>query len=82
MNRILFNLLCNLPVVFLYFLLILYEFIRVSIKDKSILAGLYVAAGIVLTHIVYGVNFIIGLLKKPELKLKKFSSKVGNYVEG
>ncbi|EKD96182.1 MAG: glycosyltransferase [uncultured bacterium] len=71
-----------LPVVFLYFLLILYEFIRVSIKDKSILAGLYVAAGIVLTHIVYGVNFIIGLLKKPELKLKKFSSKVGNYVEG
>jgi len=71
-----------LPVVFLYFLLVSFEFIRVSIKDRSLLSGLYVAIGIVLTHIVYGVNFIIGLLKKPELKLKKFGGKTGNYIEG
>ncbi|HLB51721.1 hypothetical protein A3F07_00815 [candidate division WWE3 bacterium RIFCSPHIGHO2_12_FULL_38_15] len=71
-----------LPVVLIYFMLISIEVVRVSIKDKSLKVGLYVAGGIVLTHIVYGVNFIIGLLKKPELKLKKFGGKAGNYVEG
>jgi len=71
-----------LPVVSLYTLLLSLEFIHISVKDKSLTAGLYVAFGIFLTHMVYGVNFIIGLLKKPELKLKKFDSTTGNFVEG
>ena len=62
--------------------MIFYEFIKSSLEEKSLLAGYYVAVGIVLTHIVYGANFIIGYIKKPELQLKKFDSKTGNYVEG
>ena len=38
--------------------------------------------GVFLTHIVYGVNFLIGIIRKPELKLKKYDKKTGNYVEG
>jgi len=35
-----------------------------------------------LTHMVYGINFIIGLLKKPKLKLRNIDSYSGNYVGG
>ncbi len=38
--------------------------------------------GVFLTHIYYGINFLIGIMKKPELKLKKYDKKTGNYVEG
>ncbi len=38
--------------------------------------------GVFLTHIYYGINFLIGIMKKPKLELKKFDDKTGNYVEG
>jgi len=38
--------------------------------------------GAFLTHIFYGANFLIGIMKKPRLELKKFDNKTGNYVEG
>lgn len=38
--------------------------------------------GVFLTHIYYGINFLIGIMKKPKLKLKKYDKKTGNYTEG
>ena len=66
----------------IYLLLLFYEFIKNCLEERSLLAGYYVAVGIVLTHIVYGINFIVGYIKKPELQLKKFDTQTGNYVEG
>jgi hypothetical protein len=52
------------------------------VKDKTIKGALYVAAGIFLTHLVYGTNFIIGFPHKPKLRLRKIDSKSGNYLGG
>jgi cellulose synthase/poly-beta-1,6-N-acetylglucosamine synthase-like glycosyltransferase len=38
--------------------------------------------GVFLTHIYYGVNFLIGIMRKPKLKLKKYDESTGNYTEG
>jgi cellulose synthase/poly-beta-1,6-N-acetylglucosamine synthase-like glycosyltransferase len=38
--------------------------------------------GVFLTHIYYGVNFLIGIMRKPKLKLKKYDESTGNFVEG
>lgn len=66
----------------LYLSVILFEFARNVFKEKSLLSGYYVAVGIFLTHIVYGINFIIGYIKKPELELRKLDNTTGNYIEG
>lgn len=38
--------------------------------------------GVFLTHVYYGYNFLVGIIKKPRLELKKYSSETGNYTEG
>ena len=53
-----------------------------AIKQKNIKAGLYIALGIFLTHLVYGTNFIVGFIRRPKLKLKAVDTKTGNYTEG
>ncbi len=64
-----------------YLVLLTFEGIKVYVKDRSVKGSLYVMLGIFLTHIVYGANFIIGLLKKPKLKLRGVDKK-GNYLGG
>lgn len=69
-------------IIYIYLFLLIYYSVRTVLYDRSLLAGLLVGFGIFLTHIVYGSNFVIGFLKKPELELKKFDLVTGNYVEG
>lgn len=71
-----------LTVITLYLCLILVESIKSAIESKQLKMIFYVGLGIILTHIVYGFNFIIGFLKKPKLKLKAVDSTTGNYAEG
>jgi len=66
-----------------YLLLVFIEAVRVSWKESSKLLAFYdFSKAVIATHVYYGVNFFIGILKKPKLKLKKFDEKTGNYVEG
>jgi len=51
-------------------------------KEKNTRAYFDFISGAFLTHIYYGINFLIGIMKKPKLKLKKYDEKTGNYVEG
>ena len=65
-----------------YFSILLYESVKVMFMNKSLLAGVYVFLGIFLTHMVYGINFIIGIAKRPKLKLRNIDSRSGNYLGG
>lgn len=65
-----------------YILWLFIEGFNVYSKDRSIKGALYVCAGIFLTHIVYGANFLIGILKRPKLKLRKIDESSGNYLGG
>src|SRR3972149_4770334 len=58
-----------------YFSILLYESVKVMFMNKSLLAGVYVFLGIFLTHMVYGINFIIGIAKRPKLKLRNIDSR-------
>ena len=66
----------------LYALLIVVESLRAFVKEKDLRAIFYVGAGIFLTHIIYGINFIIGLLKKPKLEYRSVDEKTGQYLGG
>ena len=68
--------------IYSYLFLTILEMVNVYIKDRSLRASFYVAAGIFLTHVVYGINFITGFIMKPRLKLKAVDEKTGNYSEG
>ncbi len=65
-----------------YFILLILESARYAITEKSVKIFYYVSLGIFLTHVVYGFNFIVGLLIRPKLKLKAVDTKSGNYSEG
>ena len=69
-------------VVGVYLIMLLLEGVRVFLKDKDMRSVFYVGAGIFLTHVVYGVNFIIGIMKKPRLKLRSVDKTTGNYLGG
>jgi cellulose synthase/poly-beta-1,6-N-acetylglucosamine synthase-like glycosyltransferase len=69
-------------VVAIYSFLILWESIKVLLKEKSLLAGIYMFFGVLMTHIVYGVNIMVGLINKPKLKLRSFDEETGNYLGG
>ncbi|AHB40045.1 MAG: glycosyltransferase [uncultured bacterium] len=69
-------------VVGVYLIMLVLESVRVFLKDKDPRSVFYVGAGIFLTHVVYGVNFIIGIMKKPELKLRSVDKSSGNYLGG
>jgi len=67
---------------FLYLALLLSEGLRIFLKDKDLKGAVYVTVGIFLTHVVYGSNFIIGIMKKPALKLRGVDKTTGNYLGG
>jgi cellulose synthase/poly-beta-1,6-N-acetylglucosamine synthase-like glycosyltransferase len=66
----------------LYFGLVTVEAVRLTDDDEEGTAFAYVFVGIFATHIIYGVNFMIGFLRRPTLKLKAIDTKTGNYSEG
>lgn len=69
-------------VISVYLTVMFFECVKKASEEKSLLAGCYMSVGMLLTHVVYGFNFIIGYIKKPELKLRKFDVKTGNYIGG
>jgi cellulose synthase/poly-beta-1,6-N-acetylglucosamine synthase-like glycosyltransferase len=69
-------------VISLYLVLLALEGTKILFKDKSLRVAGYSMMGIFLTHIVYGYSFIIGLLKKPKLKLREIDKKTGSYLGG
>ena len=69
-------------VIFVYLSILFIESAKVAFKEKSTFAFFEFAVAIFMTHVVYGINFLIGLIRKPRLKLKRFDEKTGNYVEG
>jgi len=71
-----------LSVLLFYLALLIREGYKVYKKDRSMMAAFYVMVGIFLTHLVYGVNFIVGILKRPKLKLRGVDKSTGNYLGG
>lgn len=69
-------------VLLVYFWLLLIEGAIASKKERDFSVLVYVVVGIFLTHLVYGVNFIIGYLKRPKFELKRVDVATGNYVGG
>jgi glycosyltransferase involved in cell wall biosynthesis len=65
-----------------YTSLVLLESIRVSMQENNPRVAPLFVVGMFLTHITYGTNFIMGLLFKPKLKLKRYNFETGNYLEG
>lgn len=66
----------------IYFGIVTYESTKASIEEHNLLVFPFVGAGIFLTHVVYGVYFIIGLIRKPKLQLKNFNVRTGSYIGG
>lgn len=65
-----------------YLTLILAETTKAYLAERDLKLALCVSLGIFLTHVVYGFNFIHGLLIKPKLKLRGVDKKTGNYTGG
>ena len=65
-----------------YLSLVLVETMKASLKNKNLLMGACVGLGILLTHLVYGYHFLLGIMKKPRLKLRQVDTKTGNYLGG
>ncbi len=65
----------------LYFGLVLFESLRIAFLTRSLLALPITLVGIFLTHIVYGVSFLWGFIKRPTLKLRDVDAS-GNYIGG
>lgn len=71
-----------LSVVGLYIILLHLETLRVFLKSKSLKLAIYFMLGIFLTHIVYGINFLYGLFKRPKLHLRSVDKKLGKFIGG
>lgn len=71
-----------LAIVVTYLVLLKLEMFRIWRTEKNIKLALYTGWGIFLTHIIYGLNFIHGLLIRPKLKLRGIDAKSGNYIGG
>jgi glycosyltransferase involved in cell wall biosynthesis len=69
-------------VILFYLSIVFVEVIRVSVREHNFLMGIAVGLGIILTHLVYGYNFLVGLIKKPKLILRGVDKKTGNYLGG
>lgn len=65
-----------------YVTLVAAEALKVVKSDKHLKLALYTGLGIFLTHVIYGLNFIHGLLIRPKLKLRGVDVKSGNYIGG
>ncbi len=66
----------------LYTLVLLGFSLNTVFKEKNVMAGLYFFSGVLLTHIVYGINFIVGFVKRPRLQLRVYDKATGNYLGG
>jgi len=66
-----------ISVLLVYIVLVFLESAKISIKEPKPLVFFYAAVGIVLTHLVYGVSFINGFVRRPVLKLREIDSKTG-----
>ncbi|MFA5775978.1 MAG: glycosyltransferase family 2 protein [Patescibacteria group bacterium] len=65
-----------------YLALLTLEIFKVFMVERHLKLALYTGLGIFLTHVVYGLNFIHGLLIKPKLQLRGVDAKSGNYIGG
>lgn len=77
------------PAKFLYFAVLAFylgtlfgETLRIAIIEKDLKAFLYLPTGIFLTHVVYGVSFLVGLFKRPKLELRNYDKITGKYLGG
>lgn len=68
--------------IFSYLILLFLESLRTTVKEKKPIVFFYMSVGIFLTHIVYGINFMLGYIKKPSLKLRGIDASSGNYLGG
>jgi len=66
----------------IYFITVFFVSFNVFKKEKSAKAVFDFIKGVFLTHIYYGVNFLIGIMKRPELELRGYDKKTGNYIGG
>lgn len=75
-------------VISFYITLLVCEGVRLGFKDnlssvsKNIRLFMLIVLGIFYTHLFYGTNFIVGLIKRPKLKLREIDKKTGNYLGG
>jgi glycosyltransferase involved in cell wall biosynthesis len=67
---------------FLYLILILFDFINVYFKSSSFAAGILTIIGIFLSNLTYGLFFIKGILSKPELVLREVDIINEEYLKG
>lgn len=65
-----------------YLALLFIEGIRTTIRDKHPIMFILFVVGVLLTHVTYGVSILIGLIKRPKLKLRRVEEKTGNYLGG
>jgi len=65
-----------------YLSMVVFEGIRITFYEKNLLMGACSSVGIILTHIVYGYNFLVGLVKRPKFELRKVDLHTGNYLGG
>jgi len=66
----------------LYLIVLFLESLRVLFLERSIKASILFIIGAMETHIVYGVNFMMGYFIRPKLRLRKIDKKSGKYIEG
>lgn len=69
-------------VVALYLLTLFAESLRVIALEGSLISALYFIIGAFETHVIYGVNFLIGFIKRPILTLRKIDESTGAYIGG
>lgn len=65
-----------------YLILVAIESAKAVFETKKPVLLFYVSLGIILTHIVYGINFVAGYIKRPRFIPKAVDQKSGNYSEG
>lgn len=65
-----------------YLFILIMESLRVIALENNLYAGLLFIVGAFETHIVYGINFVYGYFKRPQLKLRNVDEKSGKYIEG
>ena len=65
-----------------YAFLVVWSALKVFFESWNVFEGLFVLLGIVATHFVYGINFMIGFIRRPKLKLRAVDQTSGSYVGG
>jgi glycosyltransferase involved in cell wall biosynthesis len=74
------------PVLFItittYLALLSLESTRVGFVERSFTAVALFAIGAFETHLVYGISFLVGFIRKPRLKLREINARTGNYLGG